>query len=211
MEFVWKGRYKDVSQLDKGELPAHAVKFREPTSLLKLNLTALLFAFPVLLLIGFVVFLKRKLGLLEGSANDLNLLGILLAAIMIAPHEIIHALLFPKKAEVQFWYSVKSFSAFVYSTYPVSKMRFILISLAPNIIFGLIPLFFWIFIPENHVMASIVITFAKFSLLFGIGDYLNVFNAARQMPQGSMTQLSGFHSYWYRKEFRNGKNISKAV
>ena len=31
----------------------------------------------------------------------------------------------------------------------------------------------------------------------GAGDYINVFNAATQMPKNALTYLNGFNSYWY--------------
>jgi len=38
--------------------------------------------------------------------------------------------------------------------------------------------------------------FAVINIFFGAGDYMNMYNAWRQMPKDAMTQLSGFHSYW---------------
>ena len=52
MKLVWKGIYKDKEQLPVGQLPEHAVKFKEPNSILMLNLAASLFTIPVLLLIA---------------------------------------------------------------------------------------------------------------------------------------------------------------
>ena len=31
----------------------------------------------------------------------------------------------------------------------------------------------------------------------GVGDYMNAWNGATQMPRGALTYLSGMHSYWY--------------
>ena len=31
----------------------------------------------------------------------------------------------------------------------------------------------------------------------GFGDYLNIYNAIKQMPKNSKTYLCGMHSYWY--------------
>jgi len=49
-------------------------------------------------------------------------------------------------------------------------------------------------------VGAILFSFSISSLLLGVGDYVNVFNAAWQMPKNSITQLSGFHSYWYLPE-----------
>ena len=76
-------------------------------------------------------------------------------------------------------------------------------SLFPSMIFGLIPLIIWVFIPESYAISEVVLSFATFSLFSGAGDYINVINAIRQMPKGKVTQLSGFNSYWYMEERDN--------
>jgi hypothetical protein len=86
---------------------------------------------------------------------------------------------------------------FVTSAQPVTKARFIFLSLFPNLVFGWLPLAVWTFLPYNGAYSNHLFTFAFFSILFGVGDYMNAFNAARQMPKGSMQQISGFNSYWY--------------
>ncbi len=120
-----------------------------------------------------------------------------MAILMIIPHEFLHAIVFPKGEKVELWASPMALAVFVVSTAPISKGRFIFLSLLPNIVFGLIPLIIWILLPQNLAITEIVFSFASLSLLLGVGDYLNVFNAARQMPKGAIQQLSGMNSYWY--------------
>ncbi|WBW99116.1 DUF3267 domain-containing protein [Oceanirhabdus sp. W0125-5] len=201
MKLIWKGKFDNEEQLSSGNLPDNAIKFKEPETLAKVNLVASLFIIPVIVIIGIAIYIKRKLGGNVGIFDMFNLWGILLAYLMIIPHEFLHAIAFPKDAEVEVWYSVKNMMAFVFSTSPTSKARFIFLSLLPNMIFGFIPLILWIFIPEEFaIISKIVLSFATFSLMMGIGDFLNVFNAATQMPKNSITQLSGLHSYWYMSE-----------
>lgn len=198
MKLTWKGKYVNEKQLTVGTLPDNAVKFREPETPAKLSLAASIFAIPVIILIGIAIFIKS---LLYGSFDSfviLNVLGLLLSFLTVIPHEFLHAIAFPKQAEVEVWYSLKNMMAFVFTTCPVSKGRFIFVSLLPNIIFGIIPLIIWVLLPPKFSEAAgVVFSFAAWCLLLGVGDYLNVYNAITQMPKGSMTQLSGFHSYWY--------------
>ncbi|WP_438310647.1 DUF3267 domain-containing protein [Sporosarcina sp. FA9] len=200
MKLVWKGIYKNRKQLPVGDLPAHAVKFKEPNSMLTLNIIAGIFAIPVLVLIGLAVIIKFILMGHEVEVGFFNLWGIILALLMIIPHEMLHAIVFPRGEEVGLWFLPGFLGAFVVSTVPLSKGRFIFLSLLPNIIFGLIPLCVWIFLPHNLAITNIVWSFAFISLFFGVGDYLNVWNATFQMPKGSMQQLSGMNSYWYMPE-----------
>lgn len=198
MSLVWKGIYKNKNQLPVGELPERAVKFKEPNSMLMINLVASLFVIPVIIVIVLAISLKYLISGDMQSPNWFNLWAFITACIMIVPHELLHAAAFPKKAEVELWFSPKNLMAFVISTYPVSKLRFILISLLPNATFGLIPLIVWVFLPTSYSqLGDFLFSFAVVSLLFGVGDYLNVFNAIFQMPRGSITQLSGMNSYWF--------------
>ncbi|MDU6986168.1 MAG: metalloprotease family protein [Terrisporobacter othiniensis] len=84
---------------------------------------------------------------------------------------------------------------YIYQTYFKEKIYFL--SLLPNIVFGWIPLLIWAFMPYNAVVSNILLPFSIICITFGVGDYLNVWNAMRQMPKNSMQALSGFNSYWY--------------
>lgn len=210
MKMIRKGYYNDESQLDKGNLPPNAVKFRQPESTVKRNLTALWFCIPVVIILGLAIFVKRKMGLLEGSANDWNLIGFALAMLVFVPHELIRARFFPRDAEVHFWYHRKTSKAFILSTYPISRKRFMLIALVPSIISGLLPLIIWLFIPDNSI-ASIVISFAKLCLLVRAGDYYNVFTTLTQVPSGAKIQASGLKFYWYLEVEQDGETVREAV
>lgn len=200
MNLVWKGIYKGKDQLPVGVLPERAVKFKEPDSVEMLSVVATLFIIPVIMLVAIAYLIKTHLLGTSVGMNFFNLWGILLAFLMILPHELLHAVLFPKDKEVELWVSPKNLMAFVVSTAPVSKGRFIFLSLLPNLVFGFIPLIIWIFVPEGGTMTKILFSFAVISLSFGVGDYLNVFNSIFQMPKGSIQQLSGMNSYWYLPE-----------
>lgn len=198
MKLIWKGKFDSVDQLPVGNLPTNAVKFREPETLAAVSLVASIFLFPVFIIIGVAVYTKIQLGSTFSSLGLFSIWGILLAFLMVVPHELLHAIAFPKHSEIQVWYSLRNLAAFVHSTCPTSKLRFIYLSLLPNIIFGFIPLILWIFIPFEFIgISRVVFSFAAFSLLMGVGDFLNIYNAITQMPKNSYTQLSGFNSYWY--------------
>jgi hypothetical protein len=198
VRLIWKGKYESEQQLPVADLPANAVRFKEPDTPAKLSLVASIFVIPVIIIIVIAIIIKLLLDTSADSFSVLNTWGILLAFLMVIPHELIHAIAFPKHAEVQLWYSLKNMMAFVFTTCPMSKSRFIFVSLLPNIIFGFLPLIMWMLIPLKYDQISgILFSFSTFSLMMGVGDYLNVYNAAIQMPRNSITQLSGFHSYWY--------------
>lgn len=200
MTLIWKGKYENEKQLPVVNLPSNAIRFKEPKTPAQLNLVASLFLIPVVFIVIGAIYLKKALGFEFniGLGNIIYNWGALLAFSMILPHEFLHAIAFPKKSEVELWYSLENLMAFVFSTAPMTKTRFLYVSLLPNIIFGFLPLAAWIFMPSHlSSLSGILLSFSVWSLCFGIGDFLNVFNTITQMPKNSITQLSGFHSYWY--------------
>lgn len=195
MKFVFKGKYTREEQLPKAELPENAVRFNEPETPVQLNIMGTLFSLPPIVLMAGIAFLSS---IWHGSILlEWSLWGVLIGFGAIIPHELIHAVNFPKDAEVEMYYSLKSMMMFVVSTAPVSKWKFIWLSFCPSLVLGWIPFVFWAFFPNMPVLSPILITFGVLNILFGAGDYMNMYNAWRQMPKGSLTQLSGFHSYWY--------------
>jgi hypothetical protein len=197
MKLIYKGVYKDPEQLDKGDLPENAVMFKEPDNPVQLNIIASLYAIPpFVLIVAFTVLHRYLYDIGDDNLLTITLWGLLLALLSMFPHELLHALCFGKKSEVHLYIIPKQLMAFVYCTAPITKVRFIFLSLLPNLVLGWIPLLIWVLMPP-HYWDSLLFTFALLNILFGCGDYMNIFNAARQMPKGSLQQLSGFHSYWY--------------
>ncbi len=195
MKLVWKGKYKNEEQLEKGVLPQGAVQFKEPETPLKVNLVAVLYMIPVLILV--VVLLAAKVLISDYEVNSFyDYIGLLASLLFIIPHELLHAVCFPKDAEVCVYYSLKNLMAFVTSSYPISKARFVFLSALPSLVFGFLPLAVWLFCPASD-FSSFLMAFAFANLLMGAGDFMNIKNALTQMPKMSLTQLSGFHSYWF--------------
>jgi len=198
VKLIYKGKYENEEQLSKGTLPSNAVKFKEPETPDKLNLVASLFALPAILLAALIMlgsaFMHGRLNL---QIDHYMFIGMLIAFLTIFPHEILHAICFGKGVEVELYIAPKKLMLFVFSTQPITKMRFIWMSLCPNVVFGWFPLVLWAVLPYGDIYSNLLFAVSIISILFGVGDYLNVYNAVRQMPKGSMQQLSGFNSYWY--------------
>ena len=195
MKLIYRGVYRDIEQLPKGALPENAVRFKEAENMTETIIASAVFIVPALLsvlpfLLGFYL-LKGELTL------GATWLGLIIAILSIFPHEFLHAVCFGKDAEVALFIAPKQLSFFVHSVQPITKKRFIFLSLFPNLVFGWLPLSVWMILPYNAAYSNHLFTFSILSILCGIGDYMNVYNAIRQMPKGSVQQLSGFNSYWY--------------
>ncbi len=199
MKLIYKGNYHSDDQLPKGTLPQNAVRFVEPETALELNKAAAKFVLPTLLMMGIVIAASYAcFGKLHVSVRSPFFpLGMVLSFLCMPLHELLHAVCFGKDAEVEFYVSFKNLMMFVVSTQPVSKTRFIVLSLLPTVALGWLPLILWAVLPYQEAYSNLLFTCSIFTIPMGVGDYLNVYNAARQMPKGSMQQMSGFHSYWF--------------
>jgi hypothetical protein len=199
VKIIYKGIFKDYEQLPLGELPPDAVKFKEAESFQKLSVVSLIFIIPALFLVAIIVMLSGLLhgGITIGGGLFIPLIAFSIGLLTIIPHEILHAVCFGKGAEIEVFMSLKHFNAFVVCTKPITKMRFIMLSLLPNLAFGWLPLIIWAILPYSGIYSDVLLYASVFGVLLGIGDYTNVYNAIRQMPKGSMQQLSGFNSYWF--------------
>ncbi len=201
LKLIWKGKFNGVEDLPIGELPKNAVRFEEPESAEELAKETRRFLIPVVIFLLIVIFLRIKINGFFGVSDVINIFGIILIPFSILPHEYLHAIFFPKDAEVEMWYSIKQRLALVTSTTAITKKRFIFLSLFPNIVFGFLPLIIWIFIPSYmSFISGILFAFGFISLIMGVGDFMNIYNTIKQVPKGAMTQISGFNSYWFFKE-----------
>lgn len=201
LKLIWKGKFNGVEDLPIGELPKNAVRFEEPESAEELAKETRRFLIPVVIFLLIVIFLRIKINGFFVVSDVINIFGIILIPFSILPHEYLHAIFFPKDAEVEMWYSIKQRLALVTSTTAITKKRFIFLSLFPNIVFGFLPLIIWIFIPSYmSFISGILFTFGFISLIMGVGDFMNIYNTIKQVPKGAMTQISGFNSYWFFKE-----------
>jgi hypothetical protein len=201
MKLVFKGNYENEKQLPKGVLPLNAVEFSEPQNPRQLNRIALLFAVLLIALLMFISSLLHGSIALRLYITDLWTIldlwiALLLSLVALYPHELLHAVCFGKHANVELFFAPKKLMLFVASPQPITKSRFILLSLLPNLIFGWLPLLVWAALPYGGY-SNILFLFSVFSILLGIGDYSNAYSALHQMPKGSIQQMSGSHSYWF--------------
>jgi len=202
LKLIYRGEYRSEDQLPKGNLPQNAIRFDEPETAEALVRRAAWFCVPAGAFIALVVAVSALFsGFVKiNPASPAFFAGMALFLLALLPHELLHAVCFGKDAEVELYISIKNMMLFVVCAKPISKRRFIFMSLLPNVVLGALPLLVWAALPYDGVFSNLLFSFSVMAILGGVGDYLNVFNALRQMPKGSMQQLSGFHSYWFLPE-----------
>lgn len=196
---IMKLHYKGKYNLDPETLPAAlhkegAVQFKEAGSTRELGKQANIIAVVLLILLFIPIGFLRLIDL-DGFGFWI---GILLSLVCAVPHEIIHALCF--REDVYLYTNLKQSMLFVIGTEPMSKARFVFMSVLPSLVFGLIPYLIGLFIPH----CAILLGLGWSSISMGAGDYINIYHALTQMPKGAKTYMSGFHSWWYMPE-ENGE------
>ncbi len=189
MKLVYKGKFTSVADLPVRAHPAGAVPFREAENMRKLAILMNLISIPMLVLSMGLYFLRAAPYM--DTAPFGTLIGMLLALCMLFPHELLHALCF--RGEVELWTNLKQGMLFVVGTEDMSKARFVLLSLLPNLVFGWIPFLLFLLHPQWLVPGAM----GGLSIPMGVGDYYNVYNCLTQVPKGGLVYMSGMHSYWY--------------
>lgn len=188
MKLHYKGKFDlNPASLPHGEHQPGAVPFKEAEDSRTLGIYANLAAMGLLVLLLVILVLRWGFIVFKGF-----LPGVILAILTMFPHEILHAICF--KEDVYLYTNFKQGMLFVTGPETMSKGRFILMSLLPNIVFGALPFAAGLIFQELSALGMMGAT----ALAMGAGDYYNVWNAATQMPKDARTYLHGFHSYWYQ-------------
>lgn len=187
----YAGKYDgDERNLPQREHPANAVPFKE-MGMRELSLAANIGCAVTLILLAVPFVLLGK----EYFADNVvwMLLGGVGGALALYPHELLHAICF--KEDVYLYQNFNQGMMFVVGTEDMSKGRFIFMCLCPNLFLGVIP--FVIFLIFPYLTGAGL--FGLIAVGMGFADYINVYNAVRQMPKGAKTYLCGMHSYWYER------------
>ena len=165
-----------------------SVKFKEPETMKKLAIIANIGALIVAVFTLGLFYLRGGIGWFGNFGIPV---GFLLVVVTMLPHEYLHAICF--KEEVYVYTNLKQGLLFVVGPEAMTKGRFIFMSMLPNLVFGFIPYILYMIWPNLVVLGAL----GALAIPAGFGDYMNVFNAATQMPKGSLTYLYKTNSYWF--------------
>lgn len=196
MKIKYMGILKDVSSIPENDLPSDAVKFKEPKNIGVLYL----FSLGITFLLLFLVYLFSTHILCRENVKYFDIGGLLLFVLSIIPHELLHAMCYPKNSVVYMYCMPSKMCFFVYSKSSLSKNRFIFMSILPSLVFTFITFIVWCVYPISNSVSDSLIGLVSYSIIGSSGDVLNIINALLQMPANSYTKLSGFSSYWFLKD-----------
>lgn len=203
MAIRFRGMLQDFSQLEYGFLPPGAQKLNEGEDLENIIVQAMRQSLPLFLLVAAltVVRLWKGLDWSRGVHFSELMLGslvwIVVYFLLIVLHECLHALFFPRRAVKDVWFYQMQ-AAMVYCNTPVTRTRFIVMSLTPAVILGFLPFAGWLF---GAALVSPVFSLLwlamSWSMIFGgLGDFYNVRNVVEQVPKDAWVFNYGIHTYW---------------
>ena len=183
MKLIYKGKFNgDPASIPHGEHKPDAVPFREIQNFKTLSLVMNVAAIVLLVPLFALLFLR-------GGGKAYSFLGCLLALLTLIPHEFLHAICF---RETVYLYRGGGL-LFVTGPEDMSKLRFVFLSLLPNLVFGFVPFVLFLIAPQWSIFGSM----GALCICMGVADYYNVINALTQMPKGARTYIYGMNSYWY--------------
>lgn len=194
MKLHYMGKFNlDPDTLPQAQHKPNSIVFKEANNMKKLAIIANSISVAIFILLAVLAFFR-----LRHSFNSGMILPAYLACICTLltafPHEILHALCFKK--DVYMYTNLKQGMLFVTGTEDMSRGRFVIMSLLPNMIFGIIPYIIGMIFP-NLVFLTV---FGAICTGMGAGDYYNIFNALTQVPMGGRVYMSGMRSYWFMPE-----------
>lgn len=112
-------------------------------------------------------------------------------------HEFLHAISYPKGAKVYVGVSVKQLRAYAASSAPLSRGRYIKMSLAP-LIPGLLSLAVFLSCPITMKwLMTICVAPSVMGLISPAPDYMDVRIILRKVPKGAMIQATENGLVWY--------------
>lgn len=190
----WIGLIKEEKMKDYqvGELSKNAKKMNMPTTSKEMMIKALPFIIPAFVILFLSVYFK------SGEFFLLRLyviIGVLLGFLALIIHELLHAIVYPKNANVYIGIA-KPITFVALASYPLKKEKFILMCLLPYIL-GIIPLIlFWIMPITDMKIHSILFGLSAMGLGSPYPDLFNVYQVLKQTPKNCKIQFYKDDTYY---------------
>lgn len=191
---VWCGNKPwDTDFPETVPLPKNVVPLRRPENIFR---ASLVYGIPALLLCCAVIAVKWFV-LREVAMHPLYMpLGLILGMLLLPVHEYLHALCYAKNNTVYVGVCAKKFAAFAVCHEPISRRRFIVMSLAPMLL-GALPLAIFLFAPPNALLSGLCVPSGIIGMLSPMPDYMDVHLVLSQVPRGATIHSSNSGIYWY--------------
>lgn len=203
----FKGNYQDDSQLIKRKtIPKDAIEFGKIDNIREQLKLGFLLILPIVIIMIILAYLKLKdidYHLTMNLEVIISFFIVIISVYLLTfVHEIIHALFYPKNVEKEIWKSKKDGAYFVYCEELVSKSRFIIMSLAPMFILGIIPFTIWLILPQFIPMPyNIAVALIFYCMtIAAMGDVAASYYVIKEMPNKARLFNYGLLRSFYIKK-----------
>ena len=170
----------DIKKFQRGELPQNAIRIDIARSIDEMLKKAAPIAAVLCAVLFVTMFMKTKTNHTTVVHPMAVVGGFIIGFFLLAVHEWLHAVVYPKDAEVTMG-KVKGKLVFVaLASYPMTRERFILMSLLPFVL-GIFPLAVFIFSPaDNRVLNGLMFGIASMGMVSPYPDVYNVLTVLTQ-------------------------------
>ena len=193
-KIVWEGNRKKFGTSHQSpSVPHNAIKIREGNGFIKRAIP-----FGILpMIICMVAVITKAYFNKEPPVSPVYLILAIGFIIALPLHEFAHAVCYPKEATVWVGLCIRKMAAYAISYYPLTKIRFIVISIAPAVL-GIIPLIIFFFIPITmKPLLTICMVSAFMGLISPAPDYMDITSVLKKAPAHALIcdSQDGLYAY----------------
>ena len=186
----------DIKEYQRGGLSENAIKLNTPRSIDEMTKKA----FPIAIVLCALLFIIMLIKTISTHTRVVSFpaiaVGFLAGFILLAVHEWLHAVVYPKDAKVTIG-KVKGKLLFVaLASYPLTRVRFVIMSLLPFVL-GILPLAVFVLSPaENKILNGLMFGMAGIGM---VSPYVDVYNVIAVLKQSRKTdKIMFFEDDLYR-------------
>lgn len=193
----WKGIIKSENDFPSADIPINAKKLNVEEDIKKMQLKALPFMIPSVLILLICMFLKTFIAGEKIVNFWFVFIGLIIGFLLIIVHELLHAIAYPKNAIVYIGIMPKSLTAVALSSSPVKRNRFIFLSILP-IILGIIPLVIFCCSDINlKELNGLMFGMAIMGMVSVYPDIYNIYNVLKYVPKNATIQIDKNTTYYF--------------
>lgn len=198
-KIIWQGVIKSEEEFPASELPKNAVKLEMEEDIKKMQVKAMPFMIPSVIICLVCMLVKTALAEERVIHFGFLFVGVLAGILLLIVHELLHAVAFPKDATVYLGIMPKSMAPVALSPSPVKRNRFLFISILP-VILGVIPLVLFCMSKSSlRELNGLLFGMAVMGMVSVYPDLYNVAHLLKKVPSGAMVQNDKNVTYYFEE------------
>lgn len=176
-----------IKEYQRGSLDPKAVKIKMPKNMNELMIKGLPFLIPAFIIMFASMYIRTSINQQNIVNRPFILVGAIIGFILLLVHEYLHSIVYPKEANSYIGIA-KPITFVSLTSYPLSKGRFIVMSLLPYIL-GVIPLvLFWLCPTNLTELNGVFFGMACMGMASPYPDSYTVYQIIKQVPKNKKIQ-----------------------